>query len=287
MGINFSKVGFTYNPQKKTKKNQYILEDVDLNISEKDEFICVVGHTGSGKSTLIQMMNALLVPTVGTVTVDDNEITYKKQKNLKSIRKKVGLVFQFPEYQLFEETVIKDVAFGPTNFKLDKPVDKAKEALEKLKVDKSFYEKSPFKLSGGEMRKVAISGILASEPEVLILDEPTVGLDPLARKELISLLRDINEKKTVIIVTHDMNLVWKVATRVIVLDETKIIYDGNKYDLFKNEEFINKHSLDLPDVVKILKELVIKLGLESTDINIYQDDLKSAYNELERVIGHE
>ena len=287
MGINFSKVGFTYNPQKRTKKNQYILEDVDLNISEKDEFICVVGHTGSGKSTLIQMMNALLVPTVGTVTVDDNEITYKKQKNLKSIRKKVGLVFQFPEYQLFEETVIKDVAFGPTNFKLDKPVDKAKEALEKLKVDKSFYEKSPFKLSGGEMRKVAISGILASEPEVLILDEPTVGLDPLARKELISLLREINEKKTVIIVTHDMNLVWKVATRVIVLDETKIIYDGNKYDLFKNEEFINKHSLDLPDVVKILKELVIKLGLESTDINIYQDDLKSAYNELERVIGHE
>lgn len=287
MGINFSKVGFTYNPQKKTKKNQYILEDVDLNISEKDEFICVVGHTGSGKSTLIQMMNALLVPTVGTVTVDDNEITYKKQKNLKSVRKKVGLVFQFPEYQLFEETVIKDVAFGPTNFKLDKPVDKAKEALEKLKVDKSFYEKSPFKLSGGEMRKVAISGILASEPEVLILDEPTVGLDPLARKELISLLRDINEKKTVIIVTHDMNLVWKVATRVIVLDETKIIYDGNKYDLFKNEEFINRHSLDLPDVVKILKELVIKLGLESTDINIYQDDLKSAYNELERVIGHE
>lgn len=287
MGINFSKVGFTYNPQKKTKKNQYILEDVDLNISEKDEFICVVGHTGSGKSTLIQMMNALLVPTVGTVTVDDNEITYKKQKNLKSIRKKVGLVFQFPEYQLFEETVIKDVAFGPTNFKLDKPIDKAKEALEKLKVDKSFYEKSPFKLSGGEMRKVAISGILASEPEVLILDEPTVGLDPLARKELISLLREINEKKTVIIVTHDMNLVWKVATRVIVLDETKIIYDGNKYDLFKDEEFINKHSLDLPDVVKILKELVIKLGLESTDINIYQDDLKSAYNELERVIGHE
>lgn len=287
MGINFSKVGFTYNPQKRTKKNQYILEDVDLNISEKDEFICVVGHTGSGKSTLIQMMNALLVPTVGTVTVDDNEITYKKQKNLKSVRKKVGLVFQFPEYQLFEETVIKDVAFGPTNFKLDKPVDKAKEALEKLKVDKSFYEKSPFKLSGGEMRKVAISGILASEPEVLILDEPTVGLDPLARKELISLLREINEKKTVIIITHDMNLVWKVATRVIVLDETKIIYDGNKYDLFKNEEFINKHSLDLPDVVKILKELVIKLGLESTDINIYQDDLKSAYNELERVIGHE
>ena len=281
MGINFSKVGFTYNPQKKTKKNQYILEDVDLNISEKDEFICVVGHTGSGKSTLIQMMNALLVPTVGTVTVDDNEITYKKQKNLKSVRKKVGLVFQFPEYQLFEETVIKDVAFGPTNFKLDKPVDKAKEALEKLKVDKSFYEKSPFKLSGGEMRKVAISGILASEPEVLILDEPTVGLDPLARKELISLLRDINEKKTVIIVTHDMKKATMYADRVIRL------IDGNKYDLFKDEEFINKHSLDLPDVVKILKELVIKLGLESTDINIYQDDLKSAYNELERVIGHE
>ena len=284
MGINFSKVGFTYNPHKKIKKNQYILEDVDLNISEKDEFICVVGHTGSGKSTLIQMMNALLVPTVGSVKVDDNEITYKKQSNLKSVRKKVGLVFQFPEYQLFEETVIKDVAFGPTNFGLDKPVDKAKEALEKLKVDKSFFEKSPFKLSGGEMRKVAISGILASDPEVLILDEPTVGLDPLARKELISLLHEINETKTVIIVTHDMNLVWKVATRVIVLDESKIIYDGNKYNLFKDTEFISKHSLDLPDVVKILKELKEKLNV---DINIYQDDLKSAYKELESVIGHE
>lgn len=284
MGINFQKVGFTYFPHKKVSKNQYILEDVDLNISEKEEFICVVGHTGSGKSTLIQMMNALLVPTVGSVTVDDNEITFKKQKNLKSVRKKVGLVFQFPEYQLFEETVLKDVCFGPSNFKLDNPETRAKEALEKLKVDKSYYEKSPFKLSGGEMRKVAISGILASDPEVLILDEPTVGLDPLAKKELINLLREINEKKTIIIVTHDMNVVWKVATRVIVLDESKIIYDGNKYDLFKNEEFLSKHSLDLPDVIKIMKELKEKLNV---DIDIYQDNLKKAYAELERVIGHE
>ena len=284
MGINFQKVGFTYFPHKKVSKNQYILEDVDLNISEKEEFICVVGHTGSGKSTLIQMMNALLVPTVGSVTVDDNEITFKKQKNLKNVRKKVGLVFQFPEYQLFEETVLKDVCFGPSNFKLDNPETRAKEALEKLKVDKSYYEKSPFKLSGGEMRKVAISGILASDPEVLILDEPTVGLDPLAKKELINLLREINEKKTIIIVTHDMNVVWKVATRVIVLDESKIIYDGNKYDLFKNEEFLSKHSLDLPDVIKIMKELKEKLNV---DIDIYQDNLKKAYAELERVIGHE
>ena len=284
MGINFQKVGFTYFPHKKVSKNQYILEDVDLNISEKEEFICVVGHTGSGKSTLIQMMNALLVPTVGSVTVDDNEITFKKQKNLKNVRKKVGLVFQFPEYQLFEETVLKDVCFGPSNFKLDNPETRAKEALEKLKVDKSYYEKSPFKLSGGEMRKVAISGILASDPEVLILDEPTVGLDPLAKKELVNLLREINEKKTIIIVTHDMNVVWKVATRVIVLDESKIIYDGNKYDLFKNEEFLSKHSLDLPDVIKIMKELKEKLNV---DIDIYQDNLKKAYAELERVIDHE
>ena len=230
------------------------------------------------------MMNALLVPTIGSVTVDDNEITFKKQKNLKNVRKKVGLVFQFPEYQLFEETVLKDVCFGPSNFKLDNPETRAKEALEKLKVDKSYYEKSPFKLSGGEMRKVAITGILASDPEVLILDEPTVGLDPLAKKELINLLREINEKKTIIIVTHDMNVVWKVATRVIVLDESKIIYDGNKYDLFKNEEFLSKHSLDLPDVIKIMKELKEKLNV---DIDIYQDNLKKAYAELERVIGHE
>ena len=209
MGINFSKVNYTYAPQKKKVKNKYILEDINLTISEKNEFITIVGHTGSGKSTLVQMMNALLVPTTGSVTVFGNEITYKKQKNLKRLRKNVGLVFQFPEYQLFEETVLKDVCFGPKNYKLENPVAKAKEALSSVKIYEDKYEKSPFRLSGGEKRKVAIAGILASEPNVLILDEPTVGLDPQTKKELLLLLKEINKEKTVIIITHDITVAEK------------------------------------------------------------------------------
>lgn len=286
MGINFSKVAFTYNPQRRKEKNQYVLENVNMQISDSSEFVCVLGHTGSGKSTLVQMMNALLIPSDGKVVVYDNEITAKKHQNLKNIRKKVGLVFQFPEYQLFEETVLKDVSFGPKNFKLDEPLEKAKKALELFKLDEKFYEKNPFLLSGGEMRKVAISGILASDPEVLILDEPTVGLDPITKQELIELLKKINQenKKTIIIVTHDMDVVWKVATRVIVIDENKIVYDGNKYDLFKNEDLVFKHSLDIPEIVKILKQLKERLNL---DIDEFQDDLDSAFKEIMEASNHE
>lgn len=285
MGINFSKVAFTYNPQRKLEKNSYIIQDINLTIDNESEFICVLGHTGSGKSTLVQMMNALLIPTIGEVEVFGNKITAKKQDKLKDVRKKVGLVFQFPEYQLFEETVLKDVAFGPKNFKLDNPEQKAKEALELFKLDERFYNKNPFLLSGGEMRKVAISGILASNPDVLILDEPTVGLDPLTRKELVNLLKNINKDgKTVIIVTHDMDVVWEVATRVIVIDENEIVYDGNKYNLFKNKELVKKHSLDLPELVKILKCLKEKLNI---DLDEYQDNLDDAAKVIMEACNHE
>ena len=286
MGINFSKVAFTYNPQRKTEKNRYVISDVDLQINDSNEFICILGHTGSGKSTLVQMMNALLVPTKGEIDIDGNVITPKKQENLKSVRKKVGLVFQFPEYQLFEETVSRDVSFGPKNFRIENPEEKAKEAMSLFKLDNSFYDKNPFLLSGGEMRKVAISGILASDPEVLILDEPTVGLDPLTKQELIDLLKRINQenKKTVIIVTHDMDVVWQVATRVVVIDDNKIVYDGNKYDLFKNEQLIQQHSLDIPEIIKILKELNDKLKI---NMDVYQDNLESAYKAIVEAYKHE
>ena len=278
MGINFSKVAFTY--------NRYVISDVDLQINDSNEFICILGHTGSGKSTLVQMMNALLVPTKGAIDIDGNVITPKKQENLKSVRKKVGLVFQFPEYQLFEETVLRDVSFGPKNFRIENPEEKAKEAMNLFKLDNSFYDKNPFLLSGGEMRKVAISGILASDPEVLILDEPTVGLDPLTKQELIDLLKRINQenKKTLIIVTHDMDVVWQVATRVVVIDDNKIVYDGNKYDLFKNEQLIRQHSLDVPEIIKILKELNDKLKI---NIDVYQDNLESAYKAIVEAYKHE
>ena len=285
MGINFSKVAFTYNPQRKKEKNNYIIEDINLSINNESEFICVLGHTGSGKSTLVQMMNALLIPTIGEVCIFDNTVTNKKQNNLKDIRKRVGLVFQFPEYQLFEETVLKDVCFGPKNFKISDPETKAKNALSLFKLGEKFYNKNPFMLSGGEMRKVAISGILASEPDVLILDEPTVGLDPLTKQELVDLLKKINQdNKTVIIVTHDMDVVWQVATRVIVIDENKIVFDGNKYDLFKNEDLVTKHSLDLPEIVKILKGVKEKLNI---DIDEYQDDLIKASKVIMEAINHE
>lgn len=284
MGINFSKVNYTYAPQKKKVKNKYILEDINLTISEKNEFITIVGHTGSGKSTLVQMMNALLVPTTGSVTVFENEITYKKQKNLKRLRKNVGLVFQFPEYQLFEETVLKDVCFGPKNYKLENPVAKAKEALSSVKIYEDKYEKSPFRLSGGEKRKVAIAGILASEPNVLILDEPTVGLDPQTKKELLLLLKEINKEKTIIIITHDMNALWEVSTRVIVLDDKKIVYDGDKYTLFKKEELVRKHSLDYPDIIKIMNTIKEKTG---KDMDVYKENIDDAFDELLKVFGNE
>ncbi len=284
MGINISKVAFTYFPNRKVEKNKYILNNINLKISDKNEFIAIVGHTGSGKSTLIQLMNALLVPTIGSVEVDGNVVTYKKQKNLKKIRQKVGVVFQFPEYQLFEETVLKDVSFGPKNYKLQNPEEKAKRAMSLLHLDERFYNKHPLLLSGGEMRKVAISGILASEPEILILDEPTVGLDPFTKNELINLLEEIAKEKTVIFVTHDMDVLWRVATRVIVLDNEKIVYDGDKYELFKDEDFIDSHSLDLPEIVKTLKSLKENLNI---DINIYRDNIENATKGIVEAMNHE
>lgn len=283
MGIELSQVSFSYHPYKretKKKKNKYVLENINVKIQKENEFICIVGHTGCGKSTLMQLFNALLLPTKGEVNIFGNIITNKKHNNLRLARKQVGLVFQFPEYQLFEETVLKDVSFGPKNYKMDEPEEKAKEALKIIGLDDSFYERSPFCLSGGEKRKVAISGILASNPDVLILDEPTVGLDPFTKGELIKLLKEINKEKTVIIVTHDMNVLWNVATRVIVLDNKQIVYDGDKKTLFSDIDFVNKHSLDLPDVVSVLSNIKKDLKL---DIDIYQDTIDKAFEELLRV----
>lgn len=285
MAINLSEVSYTYTPKRNKKLNNYVLADANLKIETTGEFIAVVGHTGSGKSTLIQLLNALLIPTVGSVDIDGNVITNKKYKNLKSVRKKVGLVFQFAEYQLFEETVLKDISFGPVNFKMENAIEKAKDACELVGLDESFFEKSPFRLSGGEMRKVAIAGILASNPDVLVLDEPTVGLDPLSRMELLKLLQKIHENgKTVIIVTHDMDAVGLLAKRVLVLDESDIVFDGDKDELFRNEEFIKKHSLDLPDTIKILKELKAKLNI---DIDVYKYNINDAYQEIKRGMKNE
>lgn len=286
MAINFREVSFSYAPLKKNRPNKFALNNVNLQIADKDEFIAIVGHTGSGKSTLVQMMNALLVPTLGEIDILGTIINRRTTAKLKPIRKKVGLVFQFPEYQLFEETALKDIAFGPKNFGTTAPValTKALEAANLVGLDDDVLEKSPFALSGGQMRKVAIAGILASSPDILVLDEPTVGLDPFGKSELLKLLTKINEEehKTIIIITHDMEVVCQVAKRVIVLDKGTIVYDGDRKALFADDEFLLKHNLDHPELMKVMQAIKEKMQIE---IDIHQYSIEEAYQELYRVLG--
>lgn len=254
MGINFSNVGFTYDV-----KASKTLNDINLKINKNNEFITILGHTGSGKSTLVQLMNALNLPTSGTIEVMGTIVEKDNKPLLKPIRKSVGLVFQFPEYQLFEETVLKDVMFGPKNFYKGKVDEKemALKALKMVSLDESLYDRSPFNLSGGQMRRVAIAGILASDPDILVLDEPTVGLDPRGKTELMEMLVQIQKdtNKSIIMITHDMNVVARYAKRCIVLNNGKIVYDGPKNEMFENRDFLLEHNLDIPDITKLANSL--------------------------------
>ena len=234
MAIKINNVSFTY--LRKTPNAVKALDDVSFEI-EKGKITALVGHTGSGKSTLVQLLNALNIPEVGTVEVDDFLITNNKRKNkkIKELRRHIASIFQFPEYQLFEETVEKDVAFGLKNFGVKDPeaTNKAHEALKLVGLDESFYKRSPFELSGGEKRRVAIAGILVLNPEILILDEPTAGLDPDGTKVILDLVEKLNkEGKTIIIVTQDMSIVCKYADDVVVLKEGKLTFHGKPYELF-------------------------------------------------------
>lgn len=283
MEINFRNVNFTYDSRSKLET----LKNINLTISKSGEFISILGHTGSGKSTLVQLMNALIIPTSGNLTILNQEIKTKKQKNknLKNIRKQIGLVFQFPEYQLFEDSVLKDVMFGPMNF--GKTKEEAKEiaikTLKELKVDESLYEKSPFNLSGGQKRKVAIAGILASNPDVLILDEPTVGLDPVGKHELLELLKHIHEttNKTIIIITHDMNVVTKYTKRTLVLSNGEIVYDGNTKELFQNYKKLEQYNLDLPYISKIALKLQEKQLINFNKLPLTLEELHNMIKEYQ------
>jgi len=254
MPIKVNNIFHTY--FKKTPNEVKALDDVSLTINDHD-FIAFVGETGSGKSTLVQHLNGLLIPDQGTIEVNEFVLTNNKKKNKKmhDLRHHVGLIFQFPEYQLFEETVIKDVCFGPRNFGLnqEEALLKAKEALNIVGIDESYYERSPFELSGGERRKVAIAGILAIDPEVLVLDEPTAGLDYQASDEIMSLIYDLYQKKnkTIILVTHDMDLVYKYAQRACYISNGKIEFDGTPIDLF-NQGY---DTLELPKLFRFIRGL--------------------------------
>jgi len=264
MGISFKNVSHSYRGLKK-KDITVALENINLEINDKEEFISIIGKTGAGKSSLIEHMNALKLPTSGTVEIFDYVITPKKKKNpkLKGVRKRVGFVFQFPEYQLFEETVLKDIMFAPKNFGM-KEEDAKKKAIEvaKLLGIEKLLNKSPFNLSGGQMRKCAIAGILAYEPDILLLDEPTRGLDPQSSKEIMELFHDIYKTlgKTIVLITHDMNLVYEYSTRVVVLNDSHITYDGDKQKLFENEQLVKDNHLTKPDVLKLIDYLNEKLN---------------------------
>lgn len=264
MGIKVDHVFYTYG--KKASNSTLALDDVSFTIND-NEFVTIVGETGSGKSTLAQTFNALLVPDKGEVVVDQYVINYKnrKSKKLKGLRRHVGLVFQFPEYQLFEETVEKDVAFGLKNFgvKAEDALAKAHEALAQVGLDESYYKRQPFELSGGERRKVAIAGILAINPDIIIFDEPTVGFDPSSAKDLMNLIVDFHKQgKTIIVITHDMDLVRRYAQRVLLLEKGKLAFDGTPSALF---EFVKDYDrLELPPVIR----LAMKLKEKGADIDV-------------------
>ncbi len=261
----------------------YALKNVNLKI-EKGSFTAIIGQTGSGKSTLIQHINALLLPTSGEIQIDDYIISSnEKPQNLKNLRKKSGLVFQFPEYQLFEETIERDIMFGPMNFGIEEGQAKkiAKKSLEMVGLDQSYLAKSPFDLSGGQKRRVAIAGILAMDPDILVLDEPTAGLDPSGIKEMMDLFKKIHEMgKTVILVTHDMNHVLEYCENVVVMSEGQVEKSGKVKDVFLDSDYLLNLGIDLP----LITNLIIQLNQNGyhidTSINNIDDLVEAIGGEL-------
>lgn len=242
------------------------LEEINIEI-QTGEFVGIIGHTGSGKSTLIQMFNGLLKPTRGDVLVNDQNIHHEKV-NKKEIRQKVGLVFQYPEYQLFEMTVKDDVAFGPKNLGLTEEEVKArvKYALDAVGLDESYYEKSPFELSGGQKRRVAIAGVLAMNPETLILDEPTAGLDPKGRNELFEQLQKMHQELglTIILISHSMEDVARYVEKLFVLYKGKIAYQGTPREVFANGKKLEEIGLAMPQIRYVMEALKAK-GMPITE----------------------
>lgn len=264
MKIEFKNVSYKYN-----KKDNYALKNINLCL-EKEEIIFILGHTGSGKSTLIQHLNGLLFPSEGEINIEIDNEKYQltsKEKRIKQLRKKVGLVFQFPENQLFESSVIKDVIFAPRNFGYtqEEANELAIKSLNLLGIDESYYQRSPFDLSGGEKRKVAIAGVLASKPKILVLDEPTSSLDNKSSKEFFKLLKYLKEKGvTIIVVSHDVDLCYEFADKVIILNQGEMVYYGDYNNAFKDKEMLKKANIEVPFVCKVKEKL--KLNTQARNV---------------------
>ena len=265
MPISFTNVFYTYSP--KSPLAFAALKDINVTI-EDHSFTALIGQTGSGKSTLVQHINGLLRQSEGTIDVNGFILEAgKKNKKIKELRKNVGLVFQFPEYQLFEETVLKDVMFGPKNFGVNEKEarEAAIDALSKVYIDKSLWDKSPFELSGGQKRRAAIAGILAMKPEVLILDEPTAGLDPKGRDDILDQIARLHKesKITVVLVSHSMEDVAKYVDRLIVMDDGKVRFDGTPREVFSHYKELEKLGLAAPQVGMLKRIVVIDIGDEN------------------------
>ena len=278
MGIALENVSFTY--QEGTPLASTALSDVSLTI-EDGSYTALIGHTGSGKSTILQLLNGLLVPSQGSVRVFDTLITStSKNKDIRQIRKQVGLVFQFAENQIFEETVLKDVAFGPQNFGVSEEDAEqiAREKLALVGIDESLLNRSPFELSGGQMRRVAIAGILAMEPAILVLDEPTAGLDPLGRKELMNLFKKLHQSgMTIVLVTHLMDDVAEYANQVYVMEKGCLVKFGKPSDAFQDVVFMEEVQLGVPKITAFCKRLADR-GVSFKRLPIKIEEFKESLN---------
>ena len=273
MSIELKQVSHTYSEG--SAFQSVALKNISLKI-EDGEFVCLVGHTGCGKSTLVQHLNGLLKPTSGQVLVDGEDLN-GEHVDRRKLRQRVGLVFQYPEYQLFEETVAKDIGFGPKNLGLDAAqIDaRVRRAMERVHMDYNKYaQRSPFELSGGQMRRVAIAGVLAMEPEVLILDEPTAGLDPRGRDRILTMLEELHrEGGTIVMVSHSMDDVARLATRVIVLAHGELVMTGTPREIFARPERMEEIGLGVPDAARLCAELR-RRGLDLPEDLYTQAELK-------------
>jgi len=281
MSIKIENLTYIYMP--KTPFEKKAIDNVSIEINQ-GEFVALIGHTGSGKSTLIQHINGLLKPTSGKLLIDDIDITQKNVK-LTNIRKKVGLVFQYPEYQLFEETIEKDIAFGPHNLGLDNDEinKRVKRAMKIVGLDyEEFKDKSPFEISGGQKRRVAIAGVVAMQPQVLILDEPTAGLDPKGRDDILNKIVELYKENniTIILVSHSMEDVAKVANRILVMDKGKCILDGSPQKIFREIETLENVGLAVPQMTYLIRDL------RNKGFNLSQDifTIEKAKQELLKIL---
>ena len=286
MDISLQQVSYAY--AKDTPFEKRALYDVDLLIPS-GSYQAIIGHTGSGKSTVLQHLNALLKPTEGVIRIGNTEVVAdKKNKKLREIRQKVGIVFQFPEHQLFDETVLKDIMFGPMNFGVseEEARQRAIELVKLLGLPDEVMEKSPFDLSGGQMRRVAIAGVLAMNPEVLVLDEPTAGLDPRGRKEIMELFKQLHEEKglTTVLVTHSMEDAARYADRIAIMHNGKCVLQGLPQDIFSDEDRLMDYRLELPQSIKFQKKIEEMIGQKLGTLCLTEETLAE---ELARLMKKE